>query len=249
MAFMQCHVRSDVLERDIEINVILPDRRPAEGIKLLYLFHGYSGNHTNWVRLTSIERYADQKNLAVVMPDVTNSYYADMAHGSAYFTFLAEELPTIINDIFHLDPPRQDQCVAGLSMGGYGAFKLALTYPDRFAKAASLSGALDAAMIQSRFEADGRGALFRSIFADQVIKDSPNDLLHLASIILQKRQVMPDLYMACGTEDFLYEDNQVFRSFLSEHHIEHTYEEGPGGHTWAFWDTYIQRVIDWLYQT
>ncbi|TVP85924.1 MAG: esterase family protein [Acholeplasmataceae bacterium] len=249
MAFMQCHCRSDILERDIEVNVILPRQRPADGIRLLYLFHGYSGNHTNWVRLTSIERYAEQKNLAVVMPDVANSYYADMVHGPAYFTFLAEELPAIIKDIFQLDPLPQHQFVAGLSMGGYGAFKLALTYPDRYAKAASLSGALDAVKIQARFEADGRGALFHSIFADQPITDSPNDLFHLAGILKAKRQHMPDLYLACGTEDFLYDDHRKFRDFLLEHQIKHVCEEGPGEHTWAFWDAYIERVIDWLHQT
>ena len=89
------------------------------------------------------ERYVEGLNLAVIMPAVQNSFYTDMVHGGKFLTFLTEELPAMLHDLFPLSTERADTFVAGLSMGGYGAFKLALTRPDLYAAAASLSGALD----------------------------------------------------------------------------------------------------------
>src|SRR6185503_13247898 len=130
--------------------VLLPKRTMPEmkskrspKYKTLYLLHGHSDDHTAWQRYTSIERYAEDLNLAVVMPAVHLSFYNDMAHGGKYWQFISEEVPTLVRDIFPLSAERKDNFVAGLSMGGYGAFKMALTHPERFAAAASLSGAVD----------------------------------------------------------------------------------------------------------
>ncbi len=130
--------------------MLLPQRRPGDPqdnyqtpFRVLYLLHGYSDDQTAWQRWTSIERYAEGLNLAVVMPAAQNSFYTDMVHGGKFFTFLTEELPAVVHDLFPLSTERADTFVAGLSMGGYGAFKLALSRPDLYAAAASLSGALD----------------------------------------------------------------------------------------------------------
>src|SRR5512134_2529005 len=132
------------------MHVLLPQRTMADTqrkrtpkFRTLYLLHGHSDDHTAWQRWTSIERYAEEVNLAVVMPAVHLSFYNDMAHGGKYWQFISEEVPTLVRESFSLSSRREDNFVAGLSMGGYGAFKLALTYPERFAAAASLSGALD----------------------------------------------------------------------------------------------------------
>ena len=107
---------------------------------MLYLLHGLSDDHTAWLRYTSIERYATARGLAVVMPAVHRSFYADEAHGHAYWHFVSEELPAIVAAFFRLSERREDTFVAGLSMGGYGALKLGLHHPERFAAVASLSG-------------------------------------------------------------------------------------------------------------
>src|SRR5690349_9975630 len=130
--------------------VLLPQRplaeaqnKPRKKLRTLYLLHGHSDDHTAWQRYTSIERYAEGLNLAVVMPAVHLSFYNDMAHGGRYWQFISEEVPALVRDTFPLSARREDNFVAGLSMGGYGAFKMALTHPGRFAAAASLSGAVD----------------------------------------------------------------------------------------------------------
>src|SRR5436190_862843 len=132
------------------MHVLLPQRplaeaqkKPRQKLRTLYLLHGHSDDHTAWQRFTSIERYAEALNLAVVMPAVHLSFYNDMAHGGKYWQFISEEVPALVRDMFSLSSKREDNFVAGLSMGGYGAFKIAVTHPERFAAGASLFGALD----------------------------------------------------------------------------------------------------------
>ena len=144
MALLRCDFRSETLGLDTAMSVILPSgAAPAGGHPTLWLLHGSGDDHTAWTRQTSIERYVADTGWAVVMPQVDRSYYADMVYGKRYWTFVREELPRIARSFFRLSEHRADNAVAGLSMGGYGAFKLALNFPDRYAAAASLSGALD----------------------------------------------------------------------------------------------------------
>ena len=145
MALLSWNFHSDTLGISASANVILPQAAVEKGEKLpvLYLLHGLSDDHTNWQRRTSIERYADPLGLAVVMPAVNRSFYANMAHGPRYWDFISEELPQLAQSFFPLSDKRADTFVAGLSMGGYGAFKVALSHPDRYAAAASLSGTVD----------------------------------------------------------------------------------------------------------
>jgi putative tributyrin esterase len=218
--------------------------------RVLYLLHGHSDDCTAWQRWTSIERYVEGLNLAVIMPDVHLSFYTDMAHGGRYWTFISEELPALAQRIFPLSPDRADTFVAGLSMGGYGAFKLALAYPERFAAAASLSGALDIRYIVAEDGPDRDEAWLagmRNIFGADLSKvaDSDHDLRALARRAAQAGE-KPRLYQCCGTEDFLYQNNLSFRDFLRGLPLDLTYEEGPGEHTWAYWDAMIQRALAWM---
>ena len=145
MALLTWNFHSQTLGISASANVVLPQSAVEKGKKLpvLYLLHGLSDDHTIWQRRTSIERYVEPLGLAVVMPAVNRSFYANMAHGPRYWDFISEELPRLARSFFPLSDKRSDTFVAGLSMGGYGAFKLALSHPDRFAAAASLSGTLD----------------------------------------------------------------------------------------------------------
>lgn len=220
-----------------------PDQRPYQ---TLYLLHGLSDDHTIWQRRTSIERYVDSLPLAVVMPAVNRSFYSDMDRGYRYWTFVSEELPALARSFFPLSDAREDNFVAGLSMGGYGAFKLALGCPDRYAAAASLSGALNMAAIAKRLGGDSWRREMELIFGDlDKLPGSNNDLLHLADQVAQAAE-KPRLFQWCGTEDFLYEDNRVFRQHAQKLGLDLTYEEGPGGHEWVCWDRQIQWVLEWL---
>ncbi|MDD9268738.1 alpha/beta hydrolase [Paenibacillus sp. GCM10023248] len=252
MAFIDCHFYSDTLGVSASMYVLLPQAAHSQigmssasfGKKhpTLYLLHGLSDDHTIWMRRTSIERYAAKLGIAVVMPAVNRSFYTDMAAGPKYWTFVSEELPALARSFFPLAEERELNYVAGLSMGGYGAMKLALTHPDRFAAAASLSGALDISHRALNFPGD-----FQLIYGDvNQIKGSANDLFHLAQKLASSPHAKPDLYQCCGTEDFLYEDNLRFRDYCREIGLDLTYEEGPGEHEWGYWDRQIQNVLNWL---
>jgi S-formylglutathione hydrolase FrmB len=183
--------------------------------------------------------------IAFLLPAVGRSYYTDTTFGHKYWTFISEELPALARAFFPLSQDRADNFVAGLSMGGYGAFKLALRQPKRFAAAASLSGALDAARFARAGGEDRKE--FEGIFGNlKAVPGSDNDLLHLASRLARSRGPKPRLYQCCGTEDFLYPDNLVFRDHTRRVGLDLTYEEGPGTHEWRYWDRMIQRVLEWL---
>lgn len=256
MALFQCDFYSDTLRVSTSMNVILPQKKEAIGMSgasfadkypVLYLLHGLSDDHTAWVRKTSIERYATAKGIAVVMPDVSRSFYTDMKRGYKYWTFVTEELPQLARSFFPLSERREDNFVAGLSMGGYGAFKVGLSFPDRYAAAASLSGALNIAARE-----DDPGDLFHPLEAENIfgsaqeVRGSANDLFYLAEQLSRHDGPKTQLFQCCGTEDFLYHDNRQFLAHATGLGLDVTYEEEPGTHEWGYWDTKIQRVLDWL---
>jgi putative tributyrin esterase len=257
MILTECNFFSETLGMRATLGVILPQRALAETqgkskpkYRTLYLLHGHSDDQTAWQRWTSIERYIEGMNLAVVMPAVHLSFYTDMVHGGKYWQFISEEVPAVARDLFPLSTARADNFVAGLSMGGYGAFKLALTHPDRFAAAASLSGAVDIREVvkpNADPNSDVWLAGMRNIFGGDLSKvaGSQHDLFVLAEKVA-KGKLKPKLYQCCGTEDFLYADNLRFRDFVRQLPLDLTYEEGPGTHEWGFWDKMIQKVLTWL---
>lgn len=253
MALFQCNFYSEVLGLNTSMTVILPQQTRTQigmnnnivGDKhpTLYLLHGLTDDDSIWLRRTSIERYVAELGLAVVMPQVHLSFYTDMAQGNRYWTFLNEELPEIARSFFPLSDAREDNYVAGLSMGGYGAMKLALRRPDQYAAAASLSGALDMANSIHRKDSPMN---YTHIFGDKDIHGTDNDILHLLQQCNQAEGPKPLLYQCCGTEDFLYQDNQTFRQACAQTNFNLTYEEETGNHEWGYWDTKIQDVLKWL---
>lgn len=243
MALIQCQFYSEVLNLSTSMTVILPQTSTKVGkFQTLYLLHGLSDDDTIWTRRTSIERYVEPLGLAVVMPQVHRSYYTDMKYGTKYWTFLTEELPSLARSFFPLSDAREDNFVAGLSMGGYGAFKWALNRPEQFSAAASLSGALD---IVSRINKADNEEVFRLAFGDEDVTETEHDLLSLIEKT-HTNQLKPMLYQCCGTEDFLYEDNIRFKELCEKTNYNLTTDFGPGNHEWGYWDKTIQDVLSWL---
>ncbi|MDR2879591.1 MAG: esterase family protein, partial [Fusobacteriales bacterium] len=232
-------------------NVIIPESDEIftgqfnKNLKTLYLLHGLGNDYSTYMRYTSIERYALKKNLAVVMPSADHSFYTDMEYGHKYFTFISEEIPQFIRNVFPFSDKREDNFIAGHSMGGYGSFKTALLKPESFAAAASLSGALD---INHFFiEGPKNGFNTKSIYGDiKTPENTDNDLFYLIKKHAENSTVLPKLYQTCGTEDFLYDDNVRFRNLAQKLKLPLTYKESPGGHEWEFWDNAVKEVIDWL---
>lgn len=249
MALIRVNYYSSVLGMQRVMDVLLPQPpagTPQKKYPVLYLLHGGRGDHTSWTRRSSIERYAMEKNIAVVMPSNDLGYYADMKYGFDFFRHTADELPRIVHEFFPaISDKREDTFVAGLSLGGFGAFKLGILRPERFAAAASLSGVMDL-MWAYNGEYPDIAAAYGNIYGTaEEIADSENDLSAQMEKLIASGKEMPKFYMACGTEDFLYETNVRFRDRFAGR-ADLTYLEEPGTHEWGFWDRNIQRVLDWL---
>lgn len=259
MALLHVGFFSSVLGMSANMDVILPQQtwgqigmegKGADGkYKTMYLLHGMSDDHTIWQRRTSIERYASKLGIAVVMPTTHLAFYTDTAYGMRYWTYISQELPKICREFFpQMSAEREDTLAAGLSMGGYGAWKLALGASDTFGAAASLSGALDIVGDYQRNirENPENRTLFDGIFtSEESLIGSDNDLFALAARLAETKQELPRLYAWCGTEDFLYQGNLKAWEHVEKLGYNLTKEESAGDHQWKYWDAKIQDVLRW----
>ncbi len=261
MAIFECKMFSNELFASVGVNVILPTpdsgdyflgtdtAYPKDGQKyqVLYLLHGISADHTDWARFSGIERYAQEKQIAVVMPGVSNSLYCNLIYGGNYYNYYTKELPKMMESLFPISKKRENTFVAGLSMGGFGALKAALRNPDKYCAAASLSGGVGRIRNSNTTPIDvtkWTSAAYGE--NEKYYNPDEEDLKVMLKKLKDSGTQMPRLYQACGTEDFLYPANTDFRDYALEIGADLTYEEGPGIHDWNFWDPYIKRVLDWL---
>jgi len=250
MAVCEMKLKSaPALNRMSAFMALLPEGVPGP-FPVLYLLHGYSDDHTGWTRRSSIERYVDQYPMIVIMPDGGHGWYSDaltMPY-SQYDTYITKELMGFVDTMFPTIAERRGRAVAGLSMGGYGALKLAVKHPELFCAAHSFSGAPLIASKDENGSSKRRGGDENSpwsveqrlIFGDKP-KGGPDDLLKL--YVEADPKTLPSISLDCGVDDFLIEDNRQFTAYLTENKIPHLYEEFPGAHDWAYWDTHIQSVL------
>lgn len=248
MALFRIDHVSEAVKVNLPLNIILPDPgqmagRPVSSRKVLYLLHGLSDDASAWQRFTSIETLASVYGLVVVMPSTGRSFYTDQPNGQRYFTYLMEELPQYLKDVFGLAPLRADTLIAGNSMGGYGAFKAAFLHPDRFYAAASLSGALSLEIL-SVVPNDPRKAEFSHLFGDlDQVAGSEYDPATWMQRGARNPAALPRLFMACGRQEDLYPLNQRFYAASRQLGLDIDYHEEDGRHNWFFWDVQIRRFL------
>lgn len=242
MPYCELRTFSSALQKQTSTIVLLPEPKAPKPWSTLYLLHGLSDDHTIWTRRTSIERYVEGLPLVVVMPDGGRSFYCDAAQGYAYGTAIGTELPQVIESIFPVRKERLGRSIAGLSMGGYGAFRLALNAPTFWCAASSLSGALGFGHFSPRD--DEFAEEFRRVLGDSP-EGGPNDLFALSES-LACTGGHPKLRFDCGVDDFLLESNRAFHAHLDKVFYPHQYQEHPGAHTWEYWDTHIKETIEFV---
>ena len=254
MALIQVNYLSKSLFRTVPLNVILPaDKldfaslsyamKDGQKFKTLYLLHGLLGNYTDWVTGTRIQRWAEEKNLAVVMPSGDNAFYVNSRiNNNDYGTFIGKELVEITRKMFPLSDKREDTYIAGLSMGGYGAVRNGIVYSETFSHIGGFSSAVH------HFEKDDKERfMVESLFGDmeKTLKTNASPTVAFEELLSEKRPV-PKFYLSCGTEDGLYDANIRLRENLIKNGADVTWDEEKGGHDWDFWDSQIKKFIDWL---
>ncbi len=241
-----------VIPADIPPMMVEGNENFKRPMKTLYLLHGFSGNESDWEYNGIAEDIAAKYNMAVIMITGGNNFYLDRkATGCQYGTFAGQEVVDFTRKLFGLSDKREDTLIGGLSMGGFGALHTALAYPETFGGVVALSSALiihNIAGLEPGFQdMMANYEYYAEVFGDlDKVKESDNN----PEVLFKRNQdngvKNPPIYMAIGTEDFLYNENQIMRKFLEENNANMKYEEGPGIHDWVFWNNYITRGLDWV---
>ena len=234
MAKIQCNVISYTLQRTVDITIILPTvtipeslfekgkihHEYPEKLPVLYLLHGYGNNHAQWSGYTGVELYAEERKIAVVMISGENKRYLSNAEDD-FETFIQKELQEFITNTFPISKRKEDTYIAGLSMGGYGALYHGLTTSDQYQAIGAFSPAIE-------------------------MESTPISLFD----VIEKTKTAPPIYIACGENDFLYEQNTAFVERLIEKGYEHTWLSVPEfQHEWRFWDQQVEAFLDWIPRT
>jgi S-formylglutathione hydrolase FrmB len=253
-------VYSDTLNMHTGISVVVPEKTRRGAYKIAYLLHGLHGNSGTWLENTLLPVYAKEYDALFIMPEAGRSFYTDMKHGLAFFTYISEELPGICERIFNISGAPEDTAVMGCSMGAYGALRCALSKPERYGFCGGISTAclfinesLDGLRKDSGpwLKAGGPQAevVFRDFctaFGDD-LRYSPDDLILSLAQKASEAPRKPELYMACGREDDFYGENLRFRSEMEKLGFDFTFEDWPGGHDWYFFNEALRKSLKrWL---
>lgn len=257
MVLFRGDIKSKSLQRRTSISVILPadnihflqdsEEIVPQPYKTLYLLHGLYGSDDIFLANTSIQKFAEDNGIAIVIPCGENSFYVDNKNAHAYYgQYVGQELLDITRNIFPLSNKREDTFIAGFSMGGYGAIRNGLKYSQNFSKIGMISAALitddiinysdDSNVLRDK-------SFYESCFGNlNELKGSDMD----PKALIENTDDIPDIFMACGVDDFLYDKNIDFYKFLKSNNIDATFVEASGEHTWEFSDKYIKEFIKTL---
>ncbi len=275
---------SKYLNKQTSVNVLLPfgcytleGKKTAPPYKVIWLLHGMSDDYNTWMRCGIIENLARDFGIAVVMPDGANSFYTNMMHGPDYYSYITEELPQVLDGIFNFSDKREDNFIAGFSMGGYGALKIGLLNSQRFSAIGAFSPVADVAqLVADAFSADKniddnaflnncaskkldpheviyaqefRKKMFLSIWGDNYknLSGSDDDLFAIFDKAIAENNI-PDIYMACGLQDSLIKSNEKFYNFAKDKTDKIKYDTMQGGHFWDVWNKNIEDYFCYLHK-
>ena len=252
MALMQASFMSEALERQVSFTAILPvdSFGPPMGkpdaefkpLRTLYLLHGYSGNAISWLTSYEMGKLSNENHIAIIMPNGENHFYTnDDTFGYGWGKFIGEELVEFTRRMLPLSDKPEDTIIGGFSMGGFGALLNGLTNRETFGKIVSVSAALITVGAEGPGHEEG---FFKAIFGDHTkLPGSHHDPMGMATKALEGGPI-PDVYMACGTEDFLRELNLGMKKHMEDiHYPKYTFEEDKGGHDMQFSTKYLFRGV------
>ncbi|WP_368250680.1 alpha/beta hydrolase [Enterococcus sp. 2201sp1_2201st1_B8_2201SCRN_220225] len=241
MAFLELTRSAKILDLQTTVRVILPDIiEPKKELPVIWLFHGLGDNGSAWARKTNLEQLVSTKDWVIIMPDMGRSFYSDMTYGGKYWQYLTCELIPQMQNLLPISQNPADNYVVGNSMGGYGALKLAFSYPEKFRAVAAISPVVDLKVVPTIMSD------YQGVFGENGVFDSQNELLAIAKQAPVKDLATIKLFQIIGDEDFLKEDNDRFHTEMASVPIETDYQVLPGNHDWIFWNEAIKKVLDWL---
>ena len=261
MSLIHLNYKSRYLGGNTDVNILLPDLpfradpkdfyTSGRKYPVLWLLHGTSGDYTAWLRSSNVESYAARKEIIVVMPSVQNTNYADwptFANGYGAYSMLTEELMPMVQNWFPAGSRREDNFIAGNSMGGRGACTYAYNHPEKFAAAYIMSASPQdmRTHLDDRFFAARNRNMVANAGGMEGFLASPQNLWDLTEKLVRDRADLPKLYFACGRADPLaYEDFRTFRAYAERLGLPAEFIEEDGySHEWPFWDRCLKDALD-----
>ena len=273
MGYMRFNYKSRELGKYVDISVVIPTERYAydselkvndptnrkhllpfrKGMKFqtVYLIHGGGDDDTMVYRYTNAERFAREANVMLVTPNIANSFGIDTRYGVKYQTFLAEELPTVIQTLFPSSDKREDNFIMGFAMGGNVALGTAILHPEKYAECVDISGGigmtLDNQTLKDELDGDHfRNAmpLFNAAFGPSSEVDGADYDLHAAAERNLKSGIITPIHIAVGSKEFIRKRVETDYARLCELNYPVTFELVEGAdHDWVFWDNYIEKAL------
>ena len=245
-------LNSRLMGRKVPYRVVLPtgyDKKEENSRRypVIYLLHGLTGHFDNWTTKARLADHAAGLKMIIVTPEGENGWYTDnlSKENQNYDSYIIKELIPEIDRRYRTLSRREQRAIAGLSMGGYGAIKFGLKYPDMFVLAGSFSGALGVATITERTFPGAVGKTVDAIFGPEGSEirkaNDPFDVVRRATP--EKIKTFPFLYIDCGTEDYLFQNNREFVQLLLEKNVPHEYRQLPGAHNWQYWNQQVQEFL------
>ncbi len=232
------------------------EREPRRRFPVLYVLHdGYGNVRTLWKRGVArdlLARMAEGQipEFLLVAPGAPGSWFSDFHDGTRrYEQWLTGDLLREVESRYRVLPGRQSRGITGISMGGYGAFKLAFKHSELYGSVSSLSGAL----IPIQWDDLPRYSWFARWTLKRVFGDSREDNSLAANDVWEilrgsHFKTPPFLaHLRAGTEDIYGLDRVAvqFGAFLTEHGVPATVVLEPGGHDWGYWARALVRIAEW----
>lgn len=244
---IDCVFYSSLIRKDLPYRVLISDAvtQTDEALPVLYLLHGLFGSCDNWADLTGLRSYVEGTKLLIVMPEGRDTWYTDSEE--SWESYLIKDLMPEIQNRFNASAERRKRAVAGNSMGGYGALKLALKYPDTFSFAASFSGAFHVTRLAGGSDERELTPSISRVFGDENSQTRvENDLFTIAARAAGNANGLPGIYFDCGIDDPFISANREFAATLATAGIEYEYLEVAGGHDWPYWDERVRYLVSIL---
>jgi S-formylglutathione hydrolase FrmB len=231
-------IYSKSMQKNIKAVIVIPDNYAStKELPVVYLLHGYSGNHLDWItKAKGFEKAADQYNLIIVCPDGGyGSWYwnSPVDPKSQYETFVSDELVKAIDAKYKTIKDRTGRAITGLSMGGHGALYLAIRHQDVFGAAGSMSGGVDIRPFPNNWDM----AKQLGTYAEQPERWEKNTVINMLNLLTPNALA---IIIDCGTDDFFYEVNENLHQQLMYRNIPHDFITRPGAHTWPYWTNAIK---------
>jgi len=262
MAVIKFNFLSRTLGMQVNITALLPSFSFVDAIsgkrdfyvkgmkfQTLYLLHGGLGDDSDYINFSNIARYADNNKIAVIMPADYNAFYSDTKNGGKYWQYTSEEVPEVCQALFPLSEQREDNFVAGLSMGAHGAMKMGILNPERFAAVLCMSGAAFTFQdVQEQTRTIAGDVKNQIIDMSPLADDRTNDVFSIAKANIEQGKQLPKFFFSCGGNDFILPMVKKSRDYLSGIGYDVSYDEIPGyGHEWDFWDLTLKKALnEWL---